>query len=254
MIDTPPLSRADRQGSRRHAPGDGPSVVLLHGASGCAETWRPVLPHWDWADVWCVDLPGRGGSQAHPPRAEVAALAGWLAALLDAAGLSQPILVGHSLGGAVALTLALQDPARLRGLVLASSSARLRVAPARLAAAAAATAAPPRRRGGGGGPPASAGVGRRYHDRSAAVPPAAGLADWQACDAFDVRDRLGAVGCPTLVVYGAADALTPPRHQHTLAAAIPGATEAEVPVAGHMLPWEDPAGLSAAVRRWAQET
>lgn len=223
-------------------------VVLLHGASGNAATWQPTLSAWDWAAVACPDLPGRGSHQAHPPRARVEALADWLAGWLVDAALERPILVGHSLGGAVALTLALEAPQQLGGLVLVSSAARLRVAPAILAAVA---TGKPLSLAFAFGPQTPQAVVQQYDALAALTPPDAAQADWHACDAFDLRHRLSEVACPTLVLHGDADALTLPKHQQSLAEAIPGAQRIALPHVGHMLPWEDAAGLSAAVRAFA---
>lgn len=99
--------------------GRGPTVVLLHGLGGFAESWRRTLDALAArADVLALDLPGFGLSAK--PRSPygleffVRALRGFL----DAAGVGQVSLVGHSLGGAVAVTYALTHPARVERLAL----------------------------------------------------------------------------------------------------------------------------------------
>lgn len=159
----------------------------------------------------------------------------------------RPVLVGHSLGGAVALEVALLDPQAIRGIVLVASSARLRVAPMLLEAAAAATVESPLRLDMAFGPATDSAVVEAYHARSKTTPPESSLADWQACDAFDLRARLGEVGVPVLVVFGSEDWLTPPKHQRALADALPDATLVEIEGVGHMLPWEAPERLARAV-------
>ncbi len=232
------------------APGPGPALVLLHGAAGNAATWGPTLAAWSRADVWAPDLPGRGGSPG-PARESADALAGWLLELADAFGWERPILVGHSLGGAIALTFALRYPDRLGGLVMVSSSARLRVAPAILEAAAGATADAPLPMDFAFPPTADRPIVARYSALSRDTPPEATLADWLACNRFDVRERLGEVSAPTLVVHGDQDPLTPAKHQRSLAEAIPGAQRVEIGGRGHMLPWEDAPALAEAVLRWS---
>lgn len=219
-----------------------PPVVLLHGASGNAATW--LLD--EWGDALALDLPGRGRTPG-PALTSVEALANWLVAELARRDLRQAVLVGHSLGGAVALQAALDHPAALGGIVLVSAAARLRVAPVILAAVEAATDAAPFRLDAAFGPATPAAVVDAYAVASASTPAATAVADWRACDAYDVRARLGPLSVPALVVHGDLDALTPAKHQAAFAEAL-HAARVVVPGAGHMLPWEAPSALADAVR------
>ncbi|NOG48044.1 MAG: alpha/beta fold hydrolase [Chloroflexi bacterium] len=102
-------------------------------ASGCsgARRWRDAF---DWPravrQVGClaVDLNGHYKS-AGDGHADMAGHADDLAALLDALGIDRAIVCGHSMGGAVALTFAIQHPDRMLGMALISTGARLRVNP-----------------------------------------------------------------------------------------------------------------------------
>ena len=217
-----------------HQPGAGPRIVLVHGASGSAATWAPVLAALSGREVLAPDLPGRRGS----PGAPLEANAGWLSRLLEALGGPPPVLVGHSYGGAVALSLALEAPARVAGLAFVSSGARLRVAPAILEAVAAATEVAPFRLDAAFGEGTPAEVIEAYAAACASTPPATALADWRACDSFDALDRLDHVRVPVRVIYGDADLLTPPKQAVVLAGV------------GHMLPWESPEGLARALEGW----
>jgi pimeloyl-ACP methyl ester carboxylesterase len=232
-----------RVGGLRSA-AEAPAVVLLHGASGNAETWRPVLPAWSELDVWAPDLPGRGASDG-PALGSAAEAGGWLRAFVEAAGLERPVVVGHSFGGAIGLSAALEAGGAdwMRGLVMVASSARLKVAPAILEAVA--TGQVPW--DAAFGPGADPETVRAYATAAAKTPIEAGVADWRACDAFDVRERLSGARLPVLVVHGAQDALTPPKHQLRLAEALPSAERRELPDAGHMLPWEAPHALASIV-------
>ena len=101
--------------------GSGPTVVLLHGGGldSAQLSWAPLTPHLvPLADVIAPDLPGYGGSPLGATPPTVAGYAGWLRAFLDAAGVRRCVLGGLSLGGAIALRTALDDPDRVRGLLV----------------------------------------------------------------------------------------------------------------------------------------
>jgi pimeloyl-ACP methyl ester carboxylesterase len=99
--------------------GRGPAVILLHGLGGFAASWRHNIgPLSSRATVYAVDLPGFGRSAKPRGRYDLGYFARALHGLLDALGLSQAALVGHSLGGAVAVTYALTHPARVERLAL----------------------------------------------------------------------------------------------------------------------------------------
>jgi len=100
--------------------GGGPvPLVLIHGFGGDLNNWmfnQPVLS--EGHDVLALDLPGHGRSSKQIGAADLASLAGMLADFLDAVGIPRAHLVGHSLGGAIALQAAVQEPERVAGLTL----------------------------------------------------------------------------------------------------------------------------------------
>lgn len=99
--------------------GRGPAVVLLHGLGGFAASWRHNLrPLASRATVYAVDLPGFGRSAKPRTRYSLAYFARALHGFLDAVGVAQAALVGHSLGGAIAVTYALTHPTRVERLAL----------------------------------------------------------------------------------------------------------------------------------------
>lgn len=231
--------------------GAGRAMVLVHGAGGRAEVWAPQLAGLDdVARVVALDLPGHGLT-AGRGRQTVDAYADWVVACLDALGLDRVVLGGHSMGGAIAQTVALRRPERLDGLLLVGTGARLRVLPRILELF------------GQGSPDATGLVaGLSYSLRTPPglvveaeralqeTPPLVVLGDFVACDHFDVMGRLGAVRAPTLVVVGRDDRLTPPKYAAHLAGAIPGARLVEVDDAGHFPQLEQPAAVNAAVREF----
>ncbi|MCX7867590.1 MAG: alpha/beta fold hydrolase [Limisphaera sp.] len=107
-----------------HCMGQGPAVVLLHGLLGSGTNWLGVARALaDAYRVYAPDLPAHGRAPS-PGELTYPALARAVAAFLDAEGLTSASVVGHSLGGKVAMQLALQFPARVRRLVLVDCSPR----------------------------------------------------------------------------------------------------------------------------------
>jgi len=100
-----------------------PSLIFLHGIGGRASGWAAIQQTCAQAGhaslAW--DMPGYGNSPSIEPFT-FDGLADALAALMDARGLQQAVLVGHSMGGMVALQMWARHPERVAGLVLAASS------------------------------------------------------------------------------------------------------------------------------------
>ena len=102
--------------------GTGPVLLLIHGMAGSLETWRSVVgPLARNATVVAVDLPGHGASSATGGDYSLGSLAAGLRDLLTALGHDQATLVGHSLGGGIAMQFSYQFPEMTERLVLVSS-------------------------------------------------------------------------------------------------------------------------------------
>lgn len=227
---------------------DRPTLVLVHGAGGSRLHWPAQLRRLSGATVYTLDLPGHGRS-AGPGCDTVADYAQAVAAFLDAVEARPATIVGHSMGGAVALQLAFDFAGRVAGLVLVATGARLRVAPAilegirtnftgsvdlitRFAWSAEAS-------------PRLARLGQQALQEAGAE---VLLGDFAACDRFDVMERLGEIRVPTLVVTGSADQMTPAKYAHFLVEHIAGARLVTVASAGHMVMLEQPAEVAQAVQ------
>lgn len=99
--------------------GRGPAVLLVHGLGGFAESWRHTIAALAGrTTVFALDLPGYGGSTKPRARYRLPFFARALHAFLDGVGVARASIVGHSLGGAVAITYALTHPARVERLAL----------------------------------------------------------------------------------------------------------------------------------------
>ncbi|HTY71212.1 MAG TPA: alpha/beta fold hydrolase [Actinomycetes bacterium] len=104
-------------------PAPGPVAVLIHGVGSSRDTWATVVPLLvqRGVHVLAVDLPGHGGSSKSHGDYSLGALASSVRDLLDHLGYQRCVLVGHSLGGGVAMQFAYQFPERCEGLVLVAS-------------------------------------------------------------------------------------------------------------------------------------
>jgi pimeloyl-ACP methyl ester carboxylesterase len=227
----------------RRISGTPPDLILLSGAGGNYYYWDELLPHLEGRSVIIPAYPGRCESEGHPPKT-VADLALWLAKLLDALGIQQPILVGHSLGGALSMQYALLEHTlpgpKVRGLALFSTSARLRVHPAimefirtEVEAGRLPDFGPMPWR-----PETDTALIQRFEQSQSLTPPPALLGDWLLADSFDVTEQLAQITKPTLILVGSHDALTPMRAASLLASEIPNNRMAVINKVGHMLPVE----------------
>ncbi|HEY1943930.1 MAG TPA: alpha/beta hydrolase [Roseiarcus sp.] len=236
-----------------------PLALFLHGAGMDHSVWA-LQSRWfahHGRRALAVDLPGHGRSEG-PPLTEIGALADWTARVIEAAGAKSAALVGHSMGALIALESAARRPRLAARLVLVGVSATMPVHPDLLAAAkansplavdmvslwslgAAATL---------GGSPAPGlwmlgGAARLLEN----APPGVLHADLAACDAYrSAAEAAPRIACPTTLVLGERDLMTPSKGGRALAALIPGARTDVIAGAGHMLMIERPAAVLEALK------
>jgi len=233
--------------------GDQPPVVLIHGAGGSHLDWAPELRRLPGGRVIALDLPGHGKSSA-PGRDRIDAYARDVIALLDALAIPRAVLVGHSMGGAIAQQVALDWPERVARLALLGTGSKLPVDPAlpqRLLEAPVSTLDwLVERAWHAGAPPELKARGRALFE---ATPRAVVRDDYLACQAFDVRDRLEQIAAPTLVIGAEEDRMVPLKFSRTLAERIPGARLVVIAGAGHMFPLEQPQQVASTLEQWLAE-
>lgn len=121
-----PSGRIDVKGTHLNVAvtGEGPALLLQHGFTGSGATWEPFLDTWQGFTAIAVDLPGHGASgyPADPARYRMESCVEDLVALMDRLGVERTAALGYSMGGRVALHLALAAPHRLWALVLESAA------------------------------------------------------------------------------------------------------------------------------------
>ncbi|WP_290652144.1 alpha/beta hydrolase [Aquisalimonas sp.] len=223
------------------------SLVCIHGAGGDHTIWPLALSELGACNTYTLDLPGHGRSHG-APRETVEAYAVVVEAFIAELGLQRVVLLGHSMGGAIAMTLALARPAWLDALILACTGCRLRVPDeiSRLLRTDLGTAIEQLCHNSFS-PTAPRSLVQQEDERRRRIPAEVFLADYDACDGFDVTERLGEIREPTLVLSGDIDHLTPVKYAQFLEDRIPNARLAVVAPAGHMLPVEQPAEMTRLV-------
>ena len=228
-----------------------PVVAFIHGGEHDHSVWAlqsRYLAHHGYG-VLAVDLPGHGKSEP-PALRRVEAMADWLVALLDAAGAQRAALVGHSMGALVALDCAARFPGRVTGIALLGATFPMRVTPELLAATESAEpaaqdminvwshAAYAHYPGNPG--PGFWVIGENFRLMQRAKPGVLHT-DFAACDDYGAGlERAALVRCPTLLLLGQRDQMTPPRTAQALAHALPHARVVQVAGSGHNLMGEKP--------------
>lgn len=226
-----------------------PSLLFVHGAGGNGEIWERQAEFFRGKhSVFRLDLPGHGGSD---PRGEdrISSYAEWVRLSSEKLFAARSfVLVGHSMGGAIVLELALYPPEGLKGIVLVGSGAKMAVTHAifqmlsetpeaffeTIDQSAFSSAAPMALRA-------------RFVRVTRQCPPPVIFNDFKACDHFDIRNRLPEIKLPTLVLCGEEDQLTPVKYSRYLHENITTSRLILIPHAGHMVMAEQPDMLNKAI-------
>jgi pimeloyl-ACP methyl ester carboxylesterase len=259
--------------------GGGPVLLLVHGMAGNCENWREVVePLARGNTVIAPDFPGHGASAPGGGDYSIGGLATGLRDLLLALGHERATIVGHSLGGGVAMQLAYQFPEMVERLVLVSSGGLgPEVSPVLRAAALpgadlfiSATAGVGKRVGSTLGRGLSMVGLRPSADIAEVARGYASLEDPQRRAAFlatlhavvgtrgqrvDARDRLHmAESIPVLIVWGARDSIIPVGHGEDAHEAIPGSRLEVFEDVGHLPQLEAPGRFIAVLESFLSET
>jgi len=232
-------------------------LVFIHGSGDNQHIWRLQMEQFGKGQALALDLPGHGErTDTLPVEAMVQDYMHAVYKIIkDELKLEHPVIVGHSLGGAIALMMALEHGAELGGLILIGTGARLRVHPSLLTEA---LELPDQ--------------AQRHLVEAAVIPehiptvtesiladqstPKAGILyrDLKACDMFDIIARLPEITLPTLILCGREDKLTPPKYSQFLAEKLTevkqGATLQFFPEAGHYVMREQAQSVNRTIRDW----
>jgi pimeloyl-ACP methyl ester carboxylesterase len=232
---------------------EGTPVLLIHGAGENHLIWPIGLRRLPGTIVYAIDLPGHGKSTGRGC-STIEEYAHWIVSFMGAARLDRVILIGHSMGGAIAQVCGLKYPDRVRGLILIATSAKLRVAPQLLQLAGSDfSASVDLVSQWGWGPLVPDEIRQLGKQQLLQIRPETLLDDYRACDAFDVRDHLPEISAPALIIAGEADQMTPLKHAMFLAEQLPHARLVAVPQAGHMVMLEAAEIVTRAVTEFVSE-
>jgi len=239
-----------------------PVTIFIHGAAFDHTVWKLQARYFAWhgGAVLAIDLPGHGRSEG-PPLTTIEEMADWTVALMDAAGVAEATLVGHSMGALVALDTAARHPSRVHALGLIGAAMAIPVNDLLL--------------------DSSAkndhlalellnvwGFGRRAQFGGHAMPGMwmmrGGLRileqtakdvlhhDLVATNNYSSgAERAAQITCPTVIVIGEKDMMTPAKAGRALAAAMPNADVHMIPAVGHIMLEEAPDETLDALRQLA---
>lgn len=224
------------------------TVLFVHGAGGSRLSWRSQLEYLcDQFRIIAVDLPGHGMSKG-APEATIRAYANYVESLMRSLDLKNVILGGHSMGGAIALEIALNNPDRLRGLLLVGTGAKLRVLPAIFSMIRDDFEVAIEGMGNFAfGPNVPKDILDEHKALMAQNTPEVLIQDFSACDSFDIMDKISAVSLPTLILCGKEDRLTPAKYSELLHEKIHGSEVVFFDGCGHMPMIEHSAEFNRAV-------
>jgi pimeloyl-ACP methyl ester carboxylesterase len=180
----------------------------------------------------------------------VADYGGWVEQELVRGGHGEVCMAGHSLGGAIALYMALASPSLVGSLALIGTGARLRVAPQLLEAARTDPKEAIRMLSELSFAPGHAEQAERYLEQADTAAPGVLWRDLAACNDFDLMPDLARITQPAIIITGEQDRLTPPKYGLFLQEHLPHATLAVIPDAGHRVPIEQPGAVAEALSVW----
>jgi len=241
---------------------DQPTLLFVHGAANDHSVWalqsRYFAHH--GCNALAVDLPGHGRSSGSP-LATIEEIADWLVDVLDAVGVAQAAIIGHSLGALATLACAARHSSRTTRIALLGPAVPMPVSEALLAAAEAddhlafelinSWSFGPAAQLGGNPVPGMwmVGSGLRLMERTR---PGVLHVDLLACRQYAAGlEAAAAVACPVLVILGARDGMAPVKGAQALLAALRDRRVVTLPQSGHALMAEMPDAVLDALREFA---
>lgn len=225
-------------------------VVLLHGAGGNHLSWQAELRRMSGFRIYALDLPGHGKSGGRGLQS-ISAYAESVLLWMSKINLPGAVFIGHSMGSAIAMTLALEHPDQTLGLGLVGAAGRLHVSPDLLQE----TSSPTTLHNGiekivhwSFSPASPERLKNLATKRLGEVRQSVLHGDFLACNDFDITGKVAAIRAPTVIICGENDKMTPLRHSQFLNSQIPGASMHIIAEAGHMVMLEKPVVVANIIK------
>jgi pimeloyl-ACP methyl ester carboxylesterase len=227
---------------------DRKTMVFIHGSGGDHTNWiRQYTSMKNSFNIAALDLPGHGRSEG-PGEQNVAAYVEWVKKIIDGIGIFNPVLIGHSLGAAIALGFIIRYNGSVKAVVPVGGGVKMPVNPLIL-------------EGLKQDPASIVGMAAKFSvakqnrekfsrliaDSLLRINPEILHGDFSACNDLDIAEAVAGIRAPALVVCGAEDKMTPPSLSQFILDRIPGAKLALIEEAGHFVMMENPEAFNAAL-------
>jgi len=224
-------------------------LLFIHGAGGSHKVWEHQIKF--FSDTVAIDLPGHGDGVG---KRTINEYVEDVKKFCDEKGLKNIVTVGHSMGGAIAQKFALDHPEYLKAIVLVCTGAKLRVTPlifeaiernyaqaiqliTKLAFSSKATSE----------------TKEKAAEEMRNISPDVTYGDFEACDKFNIMDRLKEIKVPTLIICGLEDQLTPVKYSEYLKNNILNSKLEIIADAGHMVMLEKPREFNEVLEKFIKE-
>jgi pimeloyl-ACP methyl ester carboxylesterase len=232
--------------------GAGENVLFIHGAGGSTKSWFYQMEYLKTSvEVMLIDLPGHGRARDSDGCTSIDEYRDSVSRALKSSGVDGCYMVGHSMGGAIAMLCAISFPDIVKGIILVGTGARLRVFPEILEGImkdkektfrsimefAISKNAPDSLKKG-------------CFDEMMKCRAEVVYNDFYACDHFNAMNALNTINTPTLIICGTDDALTPPKYSRHLHESIKVSEFVLIKDAGHMVMLEKPEEVNKAILKF----
>jgi len=223
-------------------------LIFIHGAGNTGLVWHYQTEYFTNSEA--ISLPGHPAGKLYT---SVDQYAEWFHQYVRRKSLSQIVVAGHSMGGAVTQMYALSYPQDVKAIILIDTGARLRVRPDFLKQLEDSISSPTEWLRNIVEPPYSRvppEVREKVINGVAKVGVAMQLNDFRCCDKFDIMDKVSQIAVPTLVICGSEDDMTPVKYSQYLANKITGAKLVIVEGGTHHCFLEKPLEVNRAIQEF----